>query len=72
MSDLKTITEAAGLLLRVPSCGTAKLGVCIVKQLQKVHIVKGLLIFMLAPPAGNIPRHYRGTPLKKGRCRRDV
>jgi len=26
MSDLKTITEAAGLLLRVPSCGTAKPG----------------------------------------------
>ncbi len=26
MSDLKTITEAVGLLLRVPSCGTAKRG----------------------------------------------
>ena len=35
---------------------------------------------MLAPPAGYIPRHYRGTPLKtlylqlqnRGRCRRDA
>ena len=72
MSDLKTITEAVGLLLRVPSCGTAKPGVCIVKQIQKVHIVKGLLVFVLAPPAGYIPRHCRGTPFKRGRCRRAI
>ena len=39
-------------------------GVCIVKQIQKVHIIKGLLQFVLAPPAGYIPRHCRGTPLK--------
>ena len=47
-------------------------GVCIVKQIQKVHIVKGLLIFVLAPPAGYIPRHCRGTPFKRGRCRCDA
>ncbi len=40
-------------------------GVCIVKQIQKVQIIKGLLQFVLAPPAGYIPRHYRGTPLKR-------
>ena len=72
MSDLKTITEANGLLLRVPSWGTAKPGVCIVKQMQIVYILKGLLIFVLAPPARYIPRHCRGTPFKRGRCRRDV
>ena len=39
-------------------------GVCIVKQIQKVQIIKGLLQFVLAPPAGYIPRHCRGTPFK--------
>ena len=47
-------------------------GVCIVKHIQKVHIIKGLLIFVLAPPAGYIPRHCRGTPFKRERCRRDA
>ncbi len=27
---------------------------------------------MPAPPARYIPRHCRGTPFKRGRCRRDV
>jgi hypothetical protein len=27
---------------------------------------------MLAPPAGYIPRHCRGTPFERGRCRRDA
>ena len=27
---------------------------------------------MLAPPALYIPRHSRGTPFKRGRCRRDA
>ncbi len=27
---------------------------------------------MLAPPALYIPRHYRGTPFERGRCRRDA
>ena len=27
---------------------------------------------MLAPPAGYIPHHCRGTPFKRGRCRLDV
>ena len=31
---------------------------------RKSIYVKGLLVFMLAPPAGYIPRHCRGTPLK--------
>ena len=39
---------------------------------RKSIYVKGLLVFMLAPPAGYIPRHYRGTPFKRGRCRRDA
>ena len=39
---------------------------------RKSIYVKGLLVFVLAPPAGYIPRHYRGTPLKMGRCRRDA
>ena len=34
---------------------------------RKSIYVKGLLVFMLAPPAGYIPRHCRGTPLKMGR-----
>ena len=47
-------------------------GVCIVNLIQKVHIIKGLLQYMLAPPALYIPRHYRGTPFERGRCRRDA
>ena len=39
---------------------------------RKSIYVKGLLVFVLAPPAGYIPRHCRGTPFKRGRCRRDV
>ena len=39
---------------------------------RKSIYVKGLLVFMLAPPAGYIPRHCRGTPFKRGRCRLDV
>ncbi len=31
---------------------------------RKSIYVKGLWVFMLAPPAGYIPRHCRGTPLK--------
>ena len=27
---------------------------------------------MLAPPALYIPRHCRGTPFERGRCRRDA
>ena len=47
-------------------------GVCIVNPIQKVHIIKGLLQCMLAPPALYIPRHCRGTPFERGRCRRDA
>ena len=39
---------------------------------RKSIYVKGLLVFMLAPPAGYIPRHYRGTPFERGRWRGDV
>jgi hypothetical protein len=31
---------------------------------RKSIYVKGLLVFMLAPPVGYIPHHCRGTPLK--------
>jgi hypothetical protein len=44
--------------------GTAKPGGMYIKHIQKVHIIKGLLIFVLAPPAGYKPRHCRGTPFK--------
>ncbi len=47
-------------------------GVCIGNPIQKVHIKKGLLQYMLAPPALYIPRHCRGTPFERGRCRRDA
>ena len=68
-----SLADTNGLQLRVPSSegyGVAG-GYVYENKYRKSIYVKGLLIFVLAPPAGYIPRHCRGTPLKMGRCRRD-
>ena len=69
-----SLADTNGLQLRVPSSeGYGEAGGYVYENTYRKSIyVKGLLVFMLAPPAGYIPRHYRGTPLKMGRCRRDA